>query len=132
MLIAVIQDKVYEELRDCFGDSDRPCTMEDMSQMKYMECCIKEAMRLHPSVTNIRRNIKEEVSIGGYKIPAGTTIGISIFALNHNPDLYPEPDTFKPERFQADQSAGRHPYAFIPFSAGPRNCIGIQLLTLSY
>ena len=74
-------------------------------------------MRLHPSVPNIRRYINEEISMGGYKIPAGVTIGIAIYALHRNPEIYPEPDAFKPERFRPEQSAemGKvHSYFQVP------------------
>lgn len=63
---------------------------------------------------------------GGYKLPAGVSVALMIYGMHHSPLVYPDPDSFKPERFLPENSVGRHPYAFIPFSAGPRNCIGIN------
>jgi len=64
------------------------------------------------------------INLGGYVLPKGLSVGLLFYGMHRNPELYPEPDVFKPERFLPEQSAGRHPYAFLPFSAGPRNCIG--------
>ena len=57
-------------------------------------------------------------------IPVGGIASILLYALHRNEEIFPDPNAFKPERFESDQYSGRHPFAFIPFSAGPRNCIG--------
>lgn len=61
---------------------------------------------------------------GGYAIPKGVNIIIVPFALHRDPEHFPEPEEFKPERFLPENASGRNPYAYIPFSAGLRNCIG--------
>lgn len=63
-------------------------------------------------------------SKGGYEIPAGASILINIYGLHRSPSLYCDPEVYNPERFLPENSVGRHRYAFIPFSAGPRNCLG--------
>ncbi|XP_046962446.1 cytochrome P450 4C1-like [Vanessa cardui] len=119
-----IQDKIYEEISEIFGDSDRAVTTEDLNQMKYLECCIKESLRLYPSAPLIARYVQKETVLGGYTVPANTTCLIYIYDLHRRADLYPEPERFIPERFLPENCAKRHPFAYIPFSAGPRNCIG--------
>jgi len=107
-----------------FGDSDRPCTLEDTTHLKYLGACIKESLRLYPSVPAIERYISEDIELGGYKIPSGASLSIHIYALHRNESFFPDPLVFKPERFMFEESGSQHPFAFIPFSAGPRNCIG--------
>jgi len=70
------------------------------------------------------REVEEECEIDGYKIPRGANIMIFPWAIHHHPDVWEKPDEFNPERFNSENSKSRNPYAFIPFSAGPRNCIG--------
>nr|QST15015.1 CYP4AP2 protein [Diaphanosoma celebensis] len=120
------QEKVREELIQQFGETDRPCTRQDLPELKYLECCIKEALRLYPSAPAFLRPVHNDLQIGQYQIPKGCNLAVSIYALHHNPQVYANPFTFNPDRFTAEQSKGRHPYAYIPFSAGPRNCIGQQ------
>ena len=115
---------MQEELEDVFGDGEQGCTMNDAAQLKYMECCIKETLRLFPPAPNFARQMSEDTQLGDYKIPAGTTVTLQLVAHHRNQEFFPDPHTFNPDRFHVDQSAGRHPYAFIPFSAGPRNCVG--------
>ena len=64
---------------------------------------------------------------GGYKIPAGCMINIPIYHIHRNPKQWPSPHSFDPDNFLPNRVAERHPYAYVPFSAGPRNCIGMSI-----
>ena len=85
----------------------------------------KEAMRLFPPVPVLFRQPIEEIELGqGHIIPAGTNILMSIYNLHRDPRHFPDPEKFDPERFSPQNSAGRHPYAYIPFGIGRRMCVG--------
>ncbi|GFY49234.1 cytochrome P450 4C1 [Trichonephila inaurata madagascariensis] len=120
-----IQQKVHEELQGIFEDDiDRNIVREDLTKMKYLECVIKESLRLCPSVPFIARECNEPFRILDYTVPSGTLCLILICELHLDPESFPEPEKFIPERFFPENRIGRHPYAYVPFSAGPRNCIG--------
>ncbi|KAH0554766.1 cytochrome P450 4g15 [Cotesia glomerata] len=121
-----IQEKVIQELDQIFGDSDRPCTFQDTLEMKYLERCLMETLRLYPPVPVIARQIKTDLKLasGDYTVPGGCTVVVGTFKMHRLPHLYPDPDTFNPDNFLPDKTANRHYYAFIPFSAGPRSCVG--------
>ncbi|KAL1117711.1 hypothetical protein AAG570_004026 [Ranatra chinensis] len=125
-----IQDRVVSELDSIFGDSLRAPRMKDLNQMKYLEQCIKEALRLYPSVPLFARKISEDVTVGPYVLPAGTSVMVVTYQLHRDPDIFPNPEAFNPDNFCPDRVQGRHPYAYIPFSAGPRNCIGQKFAIL--
>ncbi|XP_046504755.1 cytochrome P450 4V2 isoform X2 [Equus quagga] len=119
-----VQKKVDSELEEVFGKSDRPATLEDLKKLKYLECVMKETLRLFPSVPLFARNLNEDCEVAGYKIVKGSQAIIVSYALHRDSRYFPNPEEFKPERFFPENSQGRHPYAYVPFSAGPRNCIG--------
>lgn len=119
-----IQQQCYDELELIFQGSDRPATVKDFGEMKVLDRVIKETLRLYPSVPIIGRMLSEDVQIDEYTIPAGCTVVIEIFSLHMNEKHFPDPERFDPDRFLPEISVGRHPYAYIPFSAGSRNCIG--------
>ncbi|CAJ0968908.1 unnamed protein product [Ranitomeya imitator] len=106
------------------GESDRPVAMEDLKNLRYLEAVIKEALRLFPSVPFYARTICEDCTIRGFKVPKGVNVLIVPYALHRDPEYFPEPEEFRPQRFFPEATNGRNPYAYIPFSAGLRNCIG--------
>ncbi|XP_067890516.1 cytochrome P450 4V2-like [Heterodontus francisci] len=116
--------KVHDELDDVFGNSDRPATMEDIKNLQFLQCAIKESLRLFPSVPIFGRTLLEDCYIGGFKVPKGVNAMIIPYALHRDPRYFPDPEEFRPERFLQKNSNKMNPYAFIPFSAGIRNCIG--------
>ncbi|EDS28996.1 cytochrome P450 [Culex quinquefasciatus] len=126
-----IQDRIVEEIDEIMGgDRDRFPTMKELNDMKYLECCIKEGLRLYPSVPLIARKLVEDCVVQDYTIPAGTTAMIVVYQLHRDPAVFPNPDKFNPDHFAPENCRGRHPYAYIPFSAGPRNCIGQKFAVL--
>ncbi|XP_053964488.1 probable cytochrome P450 4aa1 [Anastrepha ludens] len=118
------QEKCAMEINDIFMGDERSPNMNDLRDMRYLEMCIKEALRLCPSVPLMARKLGEEVRLGKYTLPAGSNIFICPYATHRLPHIYPEPEKFEPERFSPQNTETRHPYAYIPFSAGPRYCIG--------
>ncbi|GBN82464.1 Cytochrome P450 4V2, partial [Araneus ventricosus] len=127
-LHAGIQAKVHEELDLIFGvDHERHATVEDLKNMKYLECAIKETFRIYPPAPALTKYLKEDTTICGYQIPKGTVCAAFPHVLHRDEKVFPNPEKFDPDRFLPENSATRHPYAYIPFSAGPRNCIGKKL-----
>lgn len=116
-----IQQKCYAEIEDILdGDCERPFNMNDIRRMRYLEQCIKETLRLYPSVPMIARKLGEATTIGSHELPAGSNILIFPYATHRIEEIYPDPEKFDPDRFAASEVEARHPYAFIPFSAGVR------------
>ncbi|XP_077541894.1 cytochrome P450 4V2-like [Haemaphysalis longicornis] len=119
------QKRIHDELDSIFGDDmNRYVTSEDLKRMKYLECAIKESQRIYPSVPVIARTCSEPFTIGGVTLPERSVIQIVPYFLHRDPKAFPKPEEFHPERFLPENASGRHPYAYVPFSAGPRNCIG--------
>eukprot|EP00058_Branchiostoma_floridae_P027885 XP_002613376.1 hypothetical protein BRAFLDRAFT_68362 [Branchiostoma floridae] len=100
-------------------------TWEDLSSMKYITLCVKESLRLYPAVPEILRDVETPLTFSdGRTVPKGSQVYISMRFLHRNPRIWEKPEEYDPLRFSSENSKGRHPYAFLPFSAGPRNCIG--------
>jgi len=119
----VLQD-LRQEQEDIFHDSlDRDVNADDMKEMVKLEAAIKESLRLFPSVPIMARKCEEAFEVDGFEVPVGTQLMIPPFYLHRNPLVYENPLEYRPERFLGEE-ADRHPFAYVPFSAGPRNCIG--------
>nr|UZE89871.1 cytochrome P450 CYP4416D1 [Chrysoperla zastrowi sillemi] len=121
------QKKVYDELFEVLSNSNPDkIVFDDLSSLKYMEMVIKEAMRLFPVAPLIGRELTKDIHFENYTIPKGTNIAIPIFSVHRNEDYWENPLKFDPERFSSENIKKHHPYAFLAFSAGPRNCIGMR------
>ncbi|ELU06918.1 hypothetical protein CAPTEDRAFT_218351 [Capitella teleta] len=118
------QDRCRKEVMDVMGDRS-DVEWDDMSKLTFLTMCIKESLRLHPAVPNIGRSLTKPMTFpDGRTVPAETDLGIAIYGCHHNSALWENPEQYDPERFNAENSKDRPPHSFIPFSAGPRNCIG--------
>jgi cytochrome P450 len=96
----------------------------DAAALPYTRMVLQETLRLYPPAWVMFRLALQADEIGGYHIPAGSRITISPYVTHRLPELWEDPSQFKPERFTAAAIADRHPFAYLPFGAGPRQCIG--------
>ncbi|KAM9309813.1 cytochrome P450 4B1-like [Pholidichthys leucotaenia] len=98
---------------------------EDLSKIPYTTMCIKESLRLYPPVPGIGRIITKPIIFpDGRTLPAGSYVGTSVYGVHRNASVWENPNVFDPLRFLPENVTKRSPHAFVPFSAGPRNCIG--------
>ncbi|KAG5670297.1 hypothetical protein PVAND_000573 [Polypedilum vanderplanki] len=118
-----IQKRVLEECEEILGDdlSQQP-TMQDLNKMNYLEKVLKETLRLYPSVPFFARKLNTEFSTEGYTFPKGVSLTVAPYFMGRDPKLFPDPLKFDPSRF--DDEKNIRLFSFVPFSAGPRNCIG--------
>ena len=117
-----VEEKLSSELNNLLG-SKIP-DLDDLPKFAYTRQVIEEALRLYPAGWLMTRRALKDDQLGDYFVPAGTEIYISPYFIQRHPDLWEDPDRFNPDRFGPDHSQDRHPLAMLPFSAGPRNCIG--------
>jgi cytochrome P450 len=105
-------------------------TVEDLPALPYTKMVIQEALRVYPPVWRMGRTPLADDAIGGYRIPAGAVLIICQYILHRDPRYWDNPQAFDPERFSAERSANRPRFAYLPFGAGPRACIGSALAML--
>uniref|UniRef100_A0A1B0CKF6 Cytochrome n=1 Tax=Lutzomyia longipalpis TaxID=7200 RepID=A0A1B0CKF6_LUTLO len=121
-----IQEKVVEELQSVFYDETVPFDYDSIKQLTYLEMVIKETLRLYPVIPYIAREVRADVKLKNFTVPSGTMIGVPFIRMNRNPEAFgPNPELFNPDHFLPERVEKRHPNQYMPFSFGPRNCIGI-------
>lgn len=129
--------KVREEAARLFGPLehktedgraviDRMPSKTECEVLVYTECCLRESLRKYSVVPTLVRMADEDVDVGPYHLPKGTTVMINVQGVHHNPEYWPEPLVYRPERFLSEIA----PYTFIPFIEGPRMCMGQYLSVL--
>ncbi|XP_030388381.1 cytochrome P450 4e3-like [Scaptodrosophila lebanonensis] len=125
------QQRAFEEQLQLHGhDRQRHSTFDELQNMKYLDLVIKETLRIFPSVPFIFRTAKQATQIEDKFIPQGTTLGIGVLSIGHSPHVFSEPLEFRPERWEAREHTNVNAFDYVPFSAGPRNCIGQKFALL--
>ncbi|XP_070168059.1 cytochrome P450 4C1-like [Polyergus mexicanus] len=119
-----VQERVRVEVDTVMRENGGKLTMTSLKNLSYLERCLKETLRLYPVASFILRNIEEDVKLHSYVVPAGTILYLDIFEAHRNPNFLSNPEVFDPDRFLPERMQNRHHYSYVPFSAGPKNCIG--------
>jgi cytochrome P450 len=117
-----VTEKLEAELASVLGG--RVPTAADLSKLRYTRMVLEESMRLYSPTWTIARDVREDDEINGFRVPAGSMVMLSQYVTHRRPDFWPDPERFDPERFTPEAVKQRHRFAYFPFSAGPRVCIG--------
>ena len=123
-----VRKRLDDELTSVLGD-EHP-RFEHVPDLEYTERVIREAMRLYPPSYIMFRTPTEDVTIGGYRVPAGSIVSLPQYRIHRDERFYDDPETFDPDRWTDDRSADRPEYAYFPFGGGPRHCMGMRFATL--
>ncbi len=118
------QEEVRKEVRNVLNGREW-LEYDDLKELKYTQWCIKEALRLYPPVFQFYRQTSKDIELeDGFMLPKGINVNVLVFTIHRHPDVWENPNEYNPLRFHPDNAASRDPFAYIPFSAGYRNCIG--------
>lgn len=124
------QDKLREEVGSLGLNDDEAVPHGQLDRLVLTEYAFKEALRMVPPVPSLPRRALKDFEFRGYKIPAGTFVGLNIAYTHHMPEHWPEPARFDPMRFTPEASRGRHKYAWVPFGGGAHMCLGLHFATM--
>lgn len=120
------QSKVQAELDAVLDGQPRVTEFGDVGELEYLDKVIRESLRLYPPVSAMNRVSDGDVSIGGYEFPPETIFTLSPWLLHRDERFFDDPEQFRPERWTDEADSERHRYAYLPFGAGRRHCIGKQ------
>ncbi|XP_029910105.1 thromboxane-A synthase-like [Myripristis murdjan] len=123
------QRKVQDEVDQFYCRHESPDYFS-VQELKYLDMVISEALRLYSPGFRFARTIDKECVVNGQLLPKGAYLEIAASYLHRDPEYWPEPEKFIPERFTPEAKANRHPCVYLPFGAGPRNCVGMRLAQL--
>jgi cytochrome P450 len=129
-LVPKWQTRIREELSERL--QGRTPSADDVAQLELTDRFLRESMRLYLAAHGMNRSTRNAEILAGHHIPAGSWLEVSIWGIHHSPAVWQEPEIFDPRRFDipAGQFPGDHKYAWMPFGAGPRACIGMQIAML--
>jgi cytochrome P450 len=124
-----VEQKVHQEVDANIKIGAFP-EFDELDKLPYIKQVVEEALRYYPPVWMFSRKAIADDCVGNYSIPAGTDIFIAPYFLHRHPDYWTDAETFDPERFTESEIKKQHKNAYIPFSAGPRRCIGDFFATI--
>jgi len=124
------QDRLREEIAGLGLNDDGAVPYSQLDRLVLTDYAFKEALRLIPPVPSLPRRAVRAFEFGGYQIPAGTTVGVSVGYTHKMPEHWPDPETFDPMRFSPENSRDRHKYAWVPFGGGAHMCLGLHFATM--
>uniref|UniRef100_A0A8C8FPV3 unspecific monooxygenase n=1 Tax=Oncorhynchus tshawytscha TaxID=74940 RepID=A0A8C8FPV3_ONCTS len=120
-----VMTKLQEEIDTVFPNK-APIQYEALMQMDYLDCVLNESLRLYPISPRLERVAKKTVEINGIVIPKNCVVLVPTWTLHRDPEIWSDPEEFKPERFSKENKESIDPNTYMPFGAGPRNCIGMR------
>uniref|UniRef100_A0A1Y1KCH3 Cytochrome P450 n=1 Tax=Photinus pyralis TaxID=7054 RepID=A0A1Y1KCH3_PHOPY len=122
-----MQEKVREEIESVLGTHNE-LTYEAIKELKYMRQVIDETLRKYPPLPHLVRRCVKDYKVPGTNltIEKGTAVTVSVYGIHYDPDYYPNPEQFDPERFSAENKPTIKPFTYLPFGEGPRMCIGLR------
>ncbi|GFX11724.1 cytochrome P450 3A21 [Trichonephila clavipes] len=122
------QEKLHDEIVEAVNNANGVLTYEAVQNMKYLDNVISETLRLLPPAVRLERQAVGDYKLGdtGITIPKGMIVTIPAYAMHRDPNYFPDPEKFDPDRFTPEERVKRDPYVYIPFGAGPRNCVGMR------
>uniref|UniRef100_T1KHY4 Cytochrome P450 n=2 Tax=Tetranychus urticae TaxID=32264 RepID=T1KHY4_TETUR len=119
-----IQERIYREINDVLDDDGYD--IEKLNQLTYLDCCVREGLRLFPPIFSTGRTSQTDGAFAGRLLPKSTEIITIIWAVHHDETIYPEPEKYDPDRFSSERVESIPSSAWIPFGFGPRTCIGYR------
>ncbi|WP_439026982.1 cytochrome P450 [Haloarchaeobius sp. DT45] len=119
-----VADRLRAEVDEVVGDD--PVDVLDLPALSFLDRVVTESLRLYPPAYILFREVREDVDIGGYRIPEGTKLSLPVFRIHRDPRWYDDPDSFHPDRWTDEFEDSLPEYAYFPFGGGPRHCIGMR------
>ncbi|KAL7290063.1 hypothetical protein TKK_0015792 [Trichogramma kaykai] len=119
-----VQSKARAEVTKVLDKSNGNIGVQELKELQYLEQCIKETLRLYPPVSTIFRHTSSELQLKHALIPRKSHVICHLYDCHRDPHFWDNPDKYDPDNFSLENTQKRHPYAYLPFSAGPRNCLG--------
>lgn len=126
-----IQEKLRKEVINKLKSTNGNISYDLVNDIPYLDLVLAETLRMYPPVARLDRVCVKKYKLKDIEINPGEKIGIPVYGLQNDPDYFPEPEKFRPERFLPEEKEQRHPFVYLPFGAGPRNCIGLRAAQVS-